>query len=99
MLGRGIFCNNTFLILSYFTKSACSSSDDLERYSQLQYTLITDENATLKDIEELLMQALVYRLIVFAYEVSINFQILNPVVFFHGPLTDSCFRSCALLRR
>lgn len=46
-------------------------SDDLERYNQLQYTLVTDENVSLKDIEELLMQALVYRLIVFAYEVNI----------------------------
>ena len=55
----------------FISKSACFSSDDLERYNQLQYTLITDENASLNDIEELLMQALVYRLIVFAYEVNI----------------------------
>ena len=56
-------------------------SDDLERYNQLQYTLVTDENVSLKDIEELLMQALVYRLIVFAYEVNIyNFKLSNKIV-------------------
>ena len=56
-------------------------SDDLERYNQLQYTLVTDENVSLKDIEELLMQALVYRLIVFAYEVNIyNFKLSNKIL-------------------
>ena len=57
-------------------------SDDLERYNQLQYTLVTDENVSLKDIEELLMQALVYRLIVFAYEVNIyNFKLNNKILY------------------
>ena len=57
-------------------------SDDLERYNQLQYTLVTDENVSLKDIEELLMQALVYRLIVFAYEVNIyNFKLSNKILY------------------
>lgn len=43
--------------------------DDLERYNELQYMLITDDAASLKVIEELLVQALVYRLMVFAFEV------------------------------
>ncbi|XP_068736846.1 uncharacterized protein [Montipora capricornis] len=43
--------------------------DDLERYNELQYMLMTDDAASLKVIEELLVQALVYRLMVFAFEV------------------------------
>ncbi|XP_031566931.1 protein FAM8A1-like [Actinia tenebrosa] len=42
--------------------------NDIEKYSQLQYSLIVDENTSLKDLEELLIQALVYRFMVFAYE-------------------------------
>lgn len=70
-ISKRIYAEILDFIFLYFTKVLVFSIiyDDLERYSQLQYTLITDENATLKDIEELLMQALVYRLIVFAYEV------------------------------
>ena len=72
-----IFSKAMYVDFQFFTMSACFFSDDLERYSQLQYTLITDENTRLEDIEELLMQALVYRLIVFAYEVNIynNFKL------------------------
>ena len=44
-------------------------SNDTEKYTQLQYSLIVDENTSLKDLEELLIQALVYRFMVFAYEV------------------------------
>lgn len=45
-------------------------SNSVDRYTQLQYALIIDENTNLKDIEELLIQALVYRFMVFAYEVT-----------------------------
>ena len=48
-------------------------SDDLEKYNQLQYTLISDdeEQLSIKDIQVLLVQALVYRLMVFAFEVHV----------------------------
>ena len=48
-------------------------SDDLEKYNQLQYTLLSDDedlNLNIQDIQVLLIQALVYRLLVFAYEVQ-----------------------------
>ncbi|KAJ7358709.1 RDD [Desmophyllum pertusum] len=66
-ISKRIYSEILDFIFLYFTKVLVFSIfyDDLERYSQLQYTLITDDNASLKDIEELLMQALVYRLIVF----------------------------------
>ena len=51
------------------------SSDDLEKYNQLQYTLLSDDedlNLNIQDIQVLLIQALVYRLLVFAYEVQIQ---------------------------
>ena len=50
-------------------------SDDLEKYNQLQYTLLSDDedlNLNIQDIQVLLIQALVYRLLVFAYEVQIQ---------------------------
>ena len=50
-------------------------SDDLEKYNQLQYTLLSDDedlNLNIQDIQVLLVQALVYRLLVFAYEVQIQ---------------------------
>lgn len=55
-------------------------SNDTEKYSQLQYSLIVDENTSLKDLEELLIQALVYRFMVFAYEVGIpSCQDCSPI--------------------
>lgn len=70
-ISRRIYAEILDFIFLYLTKVLVFSIlyDDLERLSQLQYTLITDETASLKDIEELLIQALVYRLMVFAYEV------------------------------
>lgn len=70
-ISKRVYAEILDFIFLYFTKVLVFSIfyDDLERYTQLQYTLITDDNASLKDIEELLIQALVYRLIVFAYEV------------------------------
>lgn len=55
-------------------------SDDLEKYNQLQYTLLSDDedlNLNIQDIQVLLVQALVYRLLVFAYEVQIQYNFLT----------------------
>lgn len=55
-------------------------SDDLEKYNQLQYTLLSDDedlNLNIQDIQVLLVQALVYRLLVFAYEVQIQYNFLK----------------------
>lgn len=70
-VSKRIYAEILDFIFLYFTKVLVFSIfyDDLERYTQLQYTLITDDNTSLKDIEELLIQALVYRFIVFAFEV------------------------------
>ncbi|KAK3738853.1 hypothetical protein QZH41_015057 [Actinostola sp. cb2023] len=54
----------------YFTKFVMFTIfyNSMDRYTQLQYSLIIDENTNLKDLEEILIQALVYRFMVFAYE-------------------------------
>ena len=38
--------------------------------NQFQHILIIDENATIKDLEDVIIQAVIYRLLVFVYEVS-----------------------------
>ena len=82
----GFHCtNNNILLLLLVSKEVVNigdflfCSDDLERYSQLQYMLLTDDTASLKVIEELLIQALVYRLMVFAYEVKITHGFQCPM--------------------
>jgi hypothetical protein len=47
----------------------CSKDPD-KLNSQFQYILVIDDNTSLKDIEDVLVQALIYRFIVFLYEVS-----------------------------
>ena len=66
-------------------------SDDLEKYNQIQYTLISDdeEQLSIKDIQVLLVQALVYRLMVFAYEVRICFNLR-----LFTAVKVSCFLHC-----
>ena len=45
-------------------------SDDMDQANKLNYTLAIDENLTLEIMEEFVMQALAYRFLVLAYEVS-----------------------------
>ena len=61
-------------------------SDDLEKYNQLQYTLISDdeEQLSIKDIQVLLVQALVYRLMVFAFEVHVMICLNVKLWFSYG---------------
>ena len=48
------------------------SKDPDKLNSQFQYILVIDENTSIKDIEDVLIQALVYRFIVFLYEVYVR---------------------------
>ncbi|XP_074607909.1 protein FAM8A1-like [Acropora palmata] len=70
-ISKRVYAELLDFVFLYLTKVLVLSIfyDDLERYNKLQYMLITNDAASLKVIEELLIQALVYRLMVFAYEV------------------------------
>ena len=52
------------------------SKDPDKLNSQFQYILVIDENTSIKDLEDVLIQALVYRFIVFLYEVTVLFVLL-----------------------
>lgn len=70
-ISKRVYAELLDFVFLYLTKVLVFSIfyDDLDRYDELQYMLLTDDTASLKVIEELLIQALVYRLMVFAYEV------------------------------
>ncbi|EDO27199.1 predicted protein [Nematostella vectensis] len=70
-----------FLFL-YFTKFLVFSIfyNNMERFTQLQYSLIIDENTSLKELEEILIQALTYRLMVFMYETLIIINIITSII-------------------
>ena len=53
----------------------------MDQYNQLQYTLIIDENTTINDLEEIIVQGLAYRFLVFAYEVSTMWMLLFRSLF------------------
>ena len=46
------------------------SKDPEKIHSQYQYILVIDDNTSIKDIADVLIQTLVYRFIVFLYEVQ-----------------------------
>ena len=52
------------------------SKDPDKLNSQFQYILVIDENTSIKDIEDVLIQALVYRFFVFLYEVYVRLLFL-----------------------
>ena len=47
------------------------SKDPDKIHSQYQYILVIDDNTSIKDIADVLVQTLVYRFIVFLYEVRL----------------------------
>ena len=56
-------------------------SNNMDQYNQLQYNLIIDENTTINDLEEIIVQGLAYRFLVFAYEVSTMWMLLFRFTF------------------
>lgn len=68
---KRVFAELIDFVFMYFTKFVAFSIfyNNTEYFSQLQYSLIIDENTSIADLEQLLVQALVYRFMVFVYEV------------------------------